>query len=160
MLKWLTNFITTRSTRVQYKNNHSTFKQQNLGLPQGSALSAILYILYTINYKLTATGQKFLQKGDFADDTIIWNKTCKLTFYKENITKILEFEYKNFNNWCKKWKLVLNNKKKITTIFQKSIQQQTQPNKISISEACLHILPTEPDNPPPTNTNNNNNNKQ
>ena len=72
VLYWINSFLTTRKTRVSSEGKHSKWKVSKQGLPQGSGLSPILYILFTNDYQM-----KFphvLSMGTFADDTVFWNK--------------------------------------------------------------------------------------
>jgi len=116
-LKWLTHFVSNRITQVQYNNTKSNPFKQKVGLPQGSSLSPILYILYTNDFKMSTLGKKCLFKGCFADDTIFWNKPCTKEFFDKNIPKIIQYEFENFNSWATKWRLVLAPEKNIWTQF-------------------------------------------
>jgi len=128
ILKWLNFFISNRYTTVKYNKIRSDKYKQTVGLPQGSSLSPILYILYTNDYKLTKIGQKCLYKGCFADDTIFWNKPCSLSFFNEFIPKVMNYEYDNFNKWAHKWKLVLAPEKNTWCKFQKDDEKKNDDN--------------------------------
>ncbi len=49
-IKFLKNFLYSREVRVKIKNYKTSFVKQKVGIPQGSAFSSILFILYTIDY--------------------------------------------------------------------------------------------------------------
>jgi len=120
ILKWLDHFVSNRITQVLYNDTKSAPFKQQIGLPQGSSLSPILYILYTHDYKLSPLGNKTLFQGCFADDTIFWNKPCSKQFFDKYIPKIMMHEYSHFKQWATKWKLVLSPEKNKWTCFQKT----------------------------------------
>ncbi len=105
ILKWLNNFLTNRYTNVQYNRVNTPWQYQNIGVPQGSSLSPILYIIYTMDYTPHPSTKKSLNKGCFADDTIFWNHHQS---NPNKINKIFHTEFSHFCNWCTKWKLVIN----------------------------------------------------
>ena len=92
-MNWLNTFLKDRQTCVGKTPHQSTWKPQNIGLPQGSSLSPILYIIYTLDYQMTPLGKKYLDIGCFADDTVFYNKQCTRKLAKEYLTPILQLEY-------------------------------------------------------------------
>ena len=102
-LQCMNSFLRHRYNRVLLKKAHSEWKRQTLGLPQGSSLSPILYILYTNDYKVKYTN--FVRMGCFADDTALW--TTPATQSKLRY-KMLQRELNRFHDWSKYWKLCLN----------------------------------------------------
>ena len=70
-LKWLSSYLTNRSSEVVIDNVHSLKTSNNFGVPQGSILGPLLFILY-IN-KLTDVGYEFgLKMHLYADDTTLY----------------------------------------------------------------------------------------
>ena len=70
-LKWLSSYLTNRSSEVVIDNVHSLKTSNNFGVPQGSILGPLLFILY-IN-KLTDVGYEFgLKMHSYADDTTLY----------------------------------------------------------------------------------------
>ena len=102
-LKCLIQFIRHRYTRVVTKKAVSSWKLQTKGLPQGSSLSPILYILYTNDFKVKY--QNFIKMGCFADDTALWTKPSTLRRLKY---KYLQKELNRFVDWTKFWKMSIN----------------------------------------------------
>ncbi len=102
--------------RIKMKNTSSNLTHQPMGVPQGSALSPILYITFTNSYKLKYSN--FVQIASFADDIAFWMKPA----IKDPLRrKILQKELDNFSNWSNKWKMYLNSKKCGSMSFSKSI---------------------------------------
>ena len=70
-LKWFTSYLTNRSSEVVIDNVHSLKTSNNFGVPQGSILGSLLFILY-IN-ELTDVGYEFgLKMHSYADDTTLY----------------------------------------------------------------------------------------
>ena len=74
---WLTDYLTRRQQRVKIGNIFSTYKDITCGVPQGSILGPLLFLIY-INDMHTAT--KYSTLYHFADDTnlLYSNKNEKL----------------------------------------------------------------------------------
>ena len=102
-LKCIINFIRNRYTRVITKMGSSTWKIQTQGLPQGSSLSPILYILFTNDFKLKF--HQFIKMGCFADDTAFWTLPSSVKFLKQ---ELLQKELYRFTDWSKYWKMSIN----------------------------------------------------
>ena len=95
-LKCIINFIKNRYTRVVTKMGSSSWKLQTQGLPQGSSLSPILYILFTNDFKIKH--KNLIKMGCFADDTAFWSIANNLNNIKY---KLLQEEVDNFTDWSK-----------------------------------------------------------
>ena len=64
--KWIENFLSERSQTVAVDGEHSTFRGVKSGVPQGTVLGPVLFIIYAIDMVLSARNSKALT---FADDT-------------------------------------------------------------------------------------------
>ncbi|MCP4990178.1 MAG: reverse transcriptase family protein, partial [Colwellia sp.] len=126
-LKTLISFIQTRFTKVTTKNAESEWYHQTVGVPQGSALSPILFIIFTNDYQIK--NKAYVKMACFADDTAFWTAPAQIgrDRYKE-----LQKELNRFSDWCEKWKLKLNpskcgsmNIRRANTIGHKYIPRYT-----------------------------------
>ncbi|MCP5015052.1 MAG: hypothetical protein GY938_07170, partial [Ketobacter sp.] len=152
ILKVLISFIKSRATKVILKNSESHFKHQMIGVPQGSALSPILYILFTNSYKLR--NPKFVKIASFADDIAFWTSPGSKDKFRH---KMLQKELNHFSDWSNKWQMFLNAKKcgsmsfskcddikeKYTSESDETTQQTTLWSKYTINGNKLKYHKTE-----------------
>ena len=94
LLRWLTNWLTTRQQRVVIDNDASDWKRVTSGVPQGSVLGPLLFIIY-INDIDTGISSKI---SKFADDTKICHRAkteADQDVIQEDIDKLLEWSRKS-----------------------------------------------------------------
>lgn len=98
LLRWILDFLTDRVQYVRAGNGQSSAISVNRGVPQGSVLSPLLYILYTNDCVSHTPGCSFFK---FADDTaIVGLLTGDETGYRQEIDQ--------FHEWCTANSLILN----------------------------------------------------
>ena len=103
-LKWFTSYLTDRTQRVICNNILSTDQTVQIGVPQGSILGPILFLIY-INDLTQFSGQS--QCNLFADDALFYVHGKDL----ETINTKLQKSMDNVSLWYKCNKLTLNVKK-------------------------------------------------
>ena len=102
ILTWIKDFLTKRSQTVVISGKKSTPKEVLSGVPQGSVLGPILFLIYINDLpSLAETPVKL-----FADDT----KTYSTTNSPDNHEK-LQQTTNNFYRWTREWNLDPNIKK-------------------------------------------------
>lgn len=108
-VKLLSSYLTDRVFRVKEENAYSTLKDIHAGVPQGSILGPILYLIYTSDIPV----MEDIKVATFADDTSLMatgrdiaESTAKLQQANNSISK-----------WCKSWKIKLNETKSVHVNF-------------------------------------------
>ena len=93
--KWIENFLSERSQTVVVDGEHSTFRGVKSGVPQGTVLGPVLFIIYVIDMVLSARNSKALT---FADDTklmkIISELLCKACL-QTDLTSVIQWSIAN-----------------------------------------------------------------
>lgn len=105
----LESYLTNRHFRVKIENNYSKLKPIKAGVPQGSVLGPVLYLLYTRDIPNPPDATI----ATFADDTAI------LTTANSEIeaTNKLQAALSDILLWINKWRMNLNENKSIHILF-------------------------------------------
>lgn len=111
MCNMISNMLSDRLFQVLLNDKCTRFRKLNNGFPQGAVLSCLLFNLY-IHDLPPSTSRKFL----FADDMAY---TYQHTRFSE-INETLSNDMTNFVQFCKKWRLVPNVTKTVTSCFHRS----------------------------------------
>ena len=95
VLSWVESFLTNRKQAVVVDGEKSTFKDVKSGVPQGTVLGPVFFILYVIDMIMVARSSKALA---FADDTklikIITYLLCK-TLLEADLTGVIQWSIAN-----------------------------------------------------------------
>ena len=108
---WIKNYLENRKQYVQYKNVSSDLNTVKCGVPQGSILGPLLFLLYVNDIVYSSETLKFIL---YADDTSVFysKKNPSLAFNTLNI------ELEKITKWLVANKLSINVKKTNYTIFK------------------------------------------
>ena len=126
------NYLENRKFFVHVKGKNSNIFQPESGLPQGSCLSPLLFILFVCDIPSFDN----IKISQFADDVALYTHVRKGTCqagYNRELQKALD----TFTNWCKKWNLKINIKKTKLVSFTKRRQIV---NKYDISNEEIEIV--------------------
>jgi hypothetical protein len=126
-LALLTSYLSNRKQYVQFSNFSSTLQIINCGVPQGSILGPILFLLYINDIHCCSTILKIIL---FADDT-----TLSLKHKNINVLyTLLNAELSKISEWMKANKLSINVSKTFYILFRSSVNNIIN-NKLLI-DAC------------------------
>ncbi|XP_077476349.1 uncharacterized protein LOC144089409 [Stigmatopora argus] len=135
-IRWIANWLTNRTARVRINNTIGRSRTFKEGLPQGSVLSPLLFIIY-INDLLDKFNDSTLVSA-YADDLAL---ACRGR-NKEEVESRLQAEVEKFCRWRSEAHLNLNTTKCEASFFSlDSAEAKWQP-KILINGATLKHNPT------------------
>lgn len=125
--QWFESYLNNRKQTVKIGNTFSDEKQITCGVPQGSILGPILFLLYINDIKNSA---KQIQFFLFADDTSTYLTHKNI----EELEKIYNKELKKVKNWLDANKLSLNVSKSNMILFKKNRTKTNQKLTIKIMD--------------------------
>lgn len=97
LLRWITNFLTRRKFQVRVAGSMSDERPVNSGVPQGSVLGPLLFLLYISDMANDIQSNISF----FADDT-------KLYHNPQSSARILQGDLLQIEQWTDKWLMSLN----------------------------------------------------
>ena len=116
-LEWFRNYLTNRKQFVQYCDAYSENHDVACGVPQGSVLGPLLFIIYTNDLPNAIENSHCIL---FADDTTIYCSSNNVTTLREDI----ENDMASLSDWFCANKLSLNISKTNFLIFKPKCAQQ------------------------------------
>ncbi len=113
LLRWFHSYLSDRKQRVVLPGASSTWRATNAGVPQGSILGPILFLIYINDIVNNLESNPFL----FADDTSLFEI---LDQPHEAISKINR-DLHRINLWSEQWRVTFSAPKTHYMIFSKKI---------------------------------------
>ena len=103
LLNWFRNFLTNRSQRVVVRGSFSTWTKVTSGVPQGTILGPIVFLIYINDFLNGISSPTKL----FADDTKVYRGLIDL----EKDKQILQSDLDRMTEWTNTWQLHFNSDK-------------------------------------------------
>ncbi len=134
LLNWFSSYLTRRKQRVVLPGVYSSWTTIKAGVPQGSILGPLLFLVY-INDIVHNIGANIRL---FADDTSLF-----LVVENPDVAaRTLNYDLNTISNWAKKWLVTFNPNKTESILFSKK--------KVSHnSSAYIHVRTTNSRGPAP-----------
>ena len=112
LYSWVKSFLTDRLIQTKFNTAISSKAVQEEGIPQGSALSSTLFLIFINDITNVLKSEKAL----FADDLAIWHTDTSTITSRRRLQEDLQ----SLENYCSFWKLKINTSKTVYTIFTRS----------------------------------------
>ncbi len=135
LLKWIENYLTNRKQRVTIKSTNSDLKLINAGVPQGSVLGPLLFLIYVNDI----TDNLLSITRLFADDS-------SLSFTSSNtddLEGIINHDLQIISAWAKRWIVTFNpNKTEAILLTLRQVQHlMFDGTEISFVDDHKHLAP-------------------
>ena len=109
LLKWFQNYLFQRKQKVVNRDSASSFSSVSAGVPQGSVLGPLLFLIY-----INDIGDKLLSLTRlFADDTSLGYSSRN----KEDIETVINHDLKELSTWSDNWLMSFNPEKTEIMVF-------------------------------------------
>ena len=135
MTRWLSDFLVGRLIQVNVNSFFSSQISPKAGVPQGSVLSLLLFLIYVNDLPTPHHKQNSLSQ--FADDTAQWafSRNVRLA------AKLLQQNLLTLEMWCAKWRIKLNPVKTKVIIFSRSALARKTELNLKLYGETLKIYP-------------------
>ena len=100
-LKWIRNYLSDRHQRTLANGIISPNKKVTCGVPQGSVLGPLLFLIYVNDVERSCLHSKVRL---YADDTVLYASGTNIRTVEEHLQKDLN----NYAKWCLRNKLTIN----------------------------------------------------
>ena len=118
LINWLRSYLTDRSQRVKFNNTVSNPITVTSGVPQGSHIGPILFLIYINDLTSVIKSSKILM---FADDVKLYN-----SFNSQNGSVLLQNDLNSISIWCTENLMNMNIKKCKHMTFNRGSKIQTE----------------------------------
>lgn len=103
LVDWIASFLSDRSQYVDFSSARSSILKVSSGVPQGSVLGPLLFLIYVNDLPKNVSSSIRL----YADDCVLYDVIDSASNHKR-----LNDSFASFGAWCEKWKMNINLKKK------------------------------------------------
>lgn len=132
-LAWMKSYLSNRSQCVTVNGTLSELVTIDYGVPQGSTLGPLFFIVYANSMALSLTGHSMVM---YADDTAIFGADKNLARLLCNTTKNTE----SIMLRCRKNKLSINIQKTKAMIFCQKIREKMTHKELKIGNQNIEIV--------------------
>lgn len=116
LVDWIADYLRSRTQFVTFNHVKSSEVQITSGVPQGSVLGPLLFIIY-INDVAEIIGDTQIKLRMYADDCVIYN-----TISSVEDQEALNSVFSLFCNWSENWQMSINFKKTVAMTFSNKKQ--------------------------------------
>ncbi len=120
LLKWLTSYLSYRKQKVVLNGNSSDTKCLEAGVPQGSVLGPLLFLLYINDFCKYVLSDDFM----FADDTSLFKK---IRNNMHHAASVVNKDLVTMHDGCKHWLVTVNPTKTVYMFFSSKVSSSQVP---------------------------------
>lgn len=138
-LIWFNTYLTHRQQQVSVNNSRSDFEPVTCGVPQGSILGPLLFLLFINDLPLYTAN---VSTDMYADDTTLYD----IQNSQETIEQNLQLALNQLRIWCKNNGMLLNSAKTkvmLVTTNQKRQRLNNANLKLHYMDESLHMVSSE-----------------
>ena len=131
---WLKTYLTSRRQRVQVHDYTSSWLTIPAGVPQGSVLGPLLFLIYTIDlpHACISTNTTCSQ---FADDTALITSTPSIQASEQQLQEAVSSP----GRWLQDWHLLVNVEKTVTMLFHHDNRPPERLPTIYLQDHLLNV---------------------
>ena len=135
MTRWPLDFLVGRVIQVNVNGFMSNQINPKAGVPQGSVLSPLIFLVYVNN--LPSPHHKQNSLSQFADDTAQWVFSLNVRF----AARCLQQDLLHLAMWYAKWKIKLNPEKTQVIIFSRSVLARKTEANLKLYGETIKVYP-------------------
>ena len=142
ILAFIQNFLSNRKITTRVGNSYSTFHSTNMGIPQGSIISPLLFNLLLHDLPKVITNKQ-IEVAQYADDLALW---MNVTIRKKTYIREITYYEKNYQSNVNKISDFMKNNglefsaEKTNLILFSNCQMAKQMPKISLNGIPLNYV--------------------
>ena len=134
LLRWFSSYLSSRQQRVLYAGSSSSWSSINAGVPQGSILGPLLFLVYINDITTDINANIRL----FADDTSLYI----VVDHPDTASTVLNRDLQTVYSWSQTWLVSFNPVKSKSMLFSRKIKKPVHPqlhmNNIAIEHVESH----------------------
>ena len=130
-------YLNNREQLTLIKNSRSDKQSVPCGVPQGSIMGPLLFLIYINDISVDIYNSKMLL---YADDLVIYKSIDRANALGKNDVSIFQNDLRSIYKWCQNSKLTINLKK--TKYMYFSVHNLKHPPKIEIGKNALDLTRT------------------
>jgi hypothetical protein len=134
-LQWFSDYLADRTQAVRFQNQLSDLKSISTGVPQGSVLGPILFLIFINDLPSCLRNSSC---SLFADDTEI--HCCGSTI--EEVERLLQQDVDNITEWFRRNRLTVNSTKSFSMIFSSNKTVNNTGLRITIASNPIACKPS------------------
>ena len=126
LLTWLQSYLSGRQQRVVLEGTYSEWQHVTAGVPQGSILGPLLFLVYINDMVNDIQSETFL----YADDSLL------LDIVESPVESAIKLnaDLVSVANWAKKWDVIMNASKTRSMVFSVKKEKNSHPPLILYNE--------------------------